>query len=375
MAQTVYRKDQYNELIRLLGTVEDGDVFLVRGDRSYGASGAEQFIDRLLGKRAIGSFHNFDPNPQLHDLETGVALFRKGRYKLILAIGGGSVLDMAKLISVFAHQSAGIKEIITANAPAEGRKTPVVAIPTTAGTGAEATKFAVLYIDKKKYSFEHPQILPDHVYLSPEFLRSASPYLTACAGLDALCQAIESAWSVNATDASLELALKAVSLVWNNLQEAVNHSDMNAREQMLEAAHLSGNAINITKTTAPHALSYAYTSYYGIPHGHAAALSLPFFLEFNHAVSDDNCTDARGAGSVRERIEKVLGVMNADIQRAPALLVDFFSSIGVHMEIASLTDTFDPNIIIEHVNTDRLTNNPRAVTKSDLRTLLRVQPI
>ncbi|MCF8346250.1 MAG: phosphonoacetaldehyde reductase [Bacteroidales bacterium] len=375
MAQKVYRKNKLDELKRFLETVGHENVFLVRGDRSYGASGAEQFIGEMLGKTDVGSFHNFDPNPQLDDLETGVALFRKGHYQLILAIGGGSVLDMAKLISIFAHQSAGIKNIITGSATAEGRKTPVIAIPTTAGTGAEATKFAVLYIDKKKYSFEHPQILPDHVYLSPEFLRSASPYLTACAGLDALCQAIESAWSVNATGASLELALKAVSLVWNNLQKAVNHNDINAMEQMLEAAHLSGRAINITKTTAPHALSYAYTSYYGIPHGHAVALSLPFFLGFNHAVSDNNCTDARGAGSVRERIEKVLGVMDADIQKAPTMLEDFFSSIGVHMDIASLTDTFDPNIIIDHVNTERLTNNPRAVTKSDLRTLLRVQPI
>jgi alcohol dehydrogenase len=374
MAQKVYRKDQINELKRLLRMAGQGDLFLVRGDSSYKTSGAEHFIDRLLGKTAVGTFHDFDPNPQLQDLEKGVALFKKGHYKLIVAIGGGSVLDMAKLISVFAHQSAGIKDIITGNARAEGRKTPVVAIPTTAGTGAEATQFAVLYTGKTKYSYEHTLILPDHVYLSPEFLRSASPYLTACTGLDAFCQAMESAWSVNATNTSLELAIDALSLIWNNLQKAVNHNDMDAREQMLEAAHLSGRAINITKTTAPHALSYAYTSYYGIPHGHAVALSLPFFLDFNYAVSDDNCTDARGAQRVKARIDKVLDVINSDIREAPALLKDFFSSIGISMDAASITGSFDPNIIIDHVNTDRLSNNPRAVNKSDLQTMLRVQP-
>ncbi len=373
MGQEVFREDQFSDLKALLKNIGHSNIFLVRGDRSYSISGAESFVYELLNSTEIDSFHDFESNPQMEDLETGIARFKKGDYKLILAIGGGSVLDMAKLISIFAHQQAGIEAIVKGNAPAENTKTPLLAIPTTAGTGAEATKFAVLYIDKKKYSFEHPLVLPDHVFLSPRFLLSSTPYLSACAGLDAFSQAVESAWSVNATDISQSLALEAIELIWEHLPKAVNQGDRDSRRFMLEAAHLSGKAINITRTTAPHALSYAFTSYYNIPHGHAVALTLPFFLEFNHAVSGDDCTDARGAESVRARIEKILEILHTDIEHARVHLEEFISSVGVNMDIASLTGSFDPEIIIENVNTERLTNNPRVVSKNDILNMLQNQ--
>ncbi|MEX2371673.1 MAG: phosphonoacetaldehyde reductase [Bacteroidales bacterium] len=373
MVQKVYRKDQLDELRGALEATGAGKIFVVRGDRSYGISGAESFVNKLLGNSKADSFHNFDPNPQLHDLEKGVARFRKGNYELILAIGGGSVLDMAKLISVFAHHETDIIDVVKGKSALTGGKTPLLAIPTTAGTGAEATKFAVLYIDKTKYSVEHPLILPDQVYLSPDFSTTADPYLTACTGLDALCQAVESIWSVNANSVSEEFALRAVEIIWGNLQQAVLHNNAAARENMVEAAYLAGRAINITRTTAPHALSYPFTSYYGIPHGHAVALSLPFFLNFNYLVTNENCTDKRGVKTVKERIDKVLRVLKANISDAPTLLTELFSSIGVNINIHTLIDGLDPRIIIEHVNTERLTNNPRIVTEKDIRSFLQVQ--
>jgi alcohol dehydrogenase len=373
MGQKVFRKGQLDELKGIIRSPGTGRIFVVRGDRSYSSSGAEAFVNVLLQGRAAESFHGFDPNPQLHDLVKGVELFRKDNYELILAIGGGSVLDMAKLISVFAHQSADITDIVKGASPVKEIKTPLLAVPTTAGSGAEATKFAVLYIDRQKYSVEHPLILPDYVCLSPGFTLSAAPYLTACTGLDALCQAIESTWSVNSNAESEAYALRAVELVWNNLQQAVDENSTTARERMTEAAFLSGRAINITRTTAPHALSYAFTSFYGIPHGHAVALSLPYFLQFNYQVTGDTCTDPKGTGSVRERIDKVLSVLKTDIDRAPGLLTDFFNRIGVDIDLHNLIDGFDPQIIIDHVNMERLTNNPRVVTKNDILTFLRDQ--
>jgi alcohol dehydrogenase len=373
MGQKVFRKGQLDELKGIIRSPGTGRIFVVRGDRSYSSSGAEAFVNVLLQGRAAESFHGFDPNPQLHDLVKGVELFRKDNYELILAIGGGSVLDMAKLISVFAHQSADITDIVKGASPVKEIKTPLLAVPTTAGSGAEATKFAVLYIDRQKYSVEHPLILPDYVCLSPGFTLSAAPYLTACTGLDAFCQAIESTWSVNSNAESEAYALRAVELVWNNLQQAVDENSTTARERMTEAAFLSGRAINITRTTAPHALSYAFTSFYGIPHGHAVALSLPYFLQFNYQVTGDTCTDPKGAGSVKERIDKVLSVLKTDIDRAPGLLTDFFNRIGVDIDLHNLIDGFDPQIIIDHVNMERLTNNPRVVTKNDILTFLRDQ--
>jgi alcohol dehydrogenase len=373
MVQKVFREDQLDELTGMLGTIGAGKVFVVRGDKSYRASGAESFVNRMPGGSDSDSFYHFDPNPQLKDLEKGVALFQQGEYDLILAIGGGSVMDMGKLISVFAHQESDIVEIVKGEAPVKDIKTPLLAIPTTAGSGAEATKFAVLYIDKKKYSVEHPLILPDYVYLSSGFTLSAGPYLTAYTGLDALCQAIESVWSVKSNAESEGFALQAITLIWNNLQEAVLNNNSSARKKMVEASFLAGRAINITRTTAPHALSYAFTSYYGIPHGHAVAISLPFFLNFNYKVSSENCNDARGADSVRERIGKVLEILKTDISQAPALLKDFFNSVGVNIDIPALIEGFDPNIVIENVNTERLTNNPGIVNKNDILSFLQYQ--
>jgi alcohol dehydrogenase class IV len=373
MVQKVFRKDQLDELTGMTRAIGAGKIFVVRGDRSFVTSGAEAFVRKLTDGSDPDSFHDFDPNPQMHDLERGIEIFRNGNYELILAIGGGSVLDMAKLISVFAHQESDITDIVKGKSPVKEIKTPLLAVPTTAGSGAEATKFAVLYIEKKKYSVEHPLILPDQLYLSSGFALSASPYLTACTGLDAFCQAVESTWSVNSNPESQEFSLQAIDLIWSNLQQAVHDNSVPAREKMAEAAYLAGRAINITKTTAPHALSYAFTSFHGIPHGHAVALSLPFFMSFNYMVTSEKCNDARGAESVRERIEKVLRILKTDISQAPALLKDFINSVGLNIDIPALIEGFDPNIVIENVNTERLTNNPRIVNKRDILTFLQVQ--
>ena len=373
MVQKVFRKDQLDELTGMLRGIGAGKIFVVRGGMSYVNSGAESFVQQLLDNSGADSFHHFDPNPQLLDLARGVTLFQKGNYELILAIGGGSVLDMAKLISVFAHQSEDITDIVKGASPVKEIKTPLLAVPTTAGSGAEATKFAVLYIDKKKNSVEHPLILPDYVYHSSVLTLSAGPYLTACTGLDAFCQAIESTWSVNANTESEGYSLRAVDLIWNNLQQAVLNKNALAREMMVEASFLAGRSINITRTTAPHALSYPFTSYYGIPHGHAVALSLPFFMNFNYHVTNETCTDTRGANNVKERIEKVLRILKTDIAHAPGLLSGFFSSIGVNIDLHALVDKFDPHIIVDHVNTERLTNNPRVVSKNDIMTFLQDQ--
>jgi alcohol dehydrogenase class IV len=364
--QKVLETKQFDALKKIVVKVDASKVFLLRGGKSFQKSGAEEFIRKLLPDQRFTSFFEFEPNPQLEDLKKGVALFNSGNFELIIAIGGGSVLDMAKLISVFAHQETDFEEIIQGKAKLTANKTPVLTIPTTAGSGAEATRFAVVYIGKQKYSVYHELMLPDTVYLDPAFLTTASPYLTACAGLDAFCQAIESVWSVNANDESQNYALEAISLIWRNLKKAVLENDAAAKGHMQQASYLAGKAINITKTTAPHALSYAFTSYYGIPHGHAVALSLPFFMEYNYQLNENNCTDPRGVDAVKGRIDKMLDLLGLHISEVKSALAHFFEILGVNTRIWTLIKNFDPNIIIDNVNVERLSNNPRQVSKTDI---------
>lgn len=365
--QDVFRASK-GELNELLASIKSKRIFLVRGGSSYENSGAKDFMDKNFPIK--GEFYSFDINPQMADLKKGIKLFKEGDYDFIIAIGGGSTLDMAKLISVFAHQENDYLEILQDNQKINTVKTPLLAIPTTSGTGAEATAFSVLYVDKKKYSVASETMLPNYVYLSSQFTVSASKYLSACTGADAFCQAIESVWSVNSTIESERYALQAVEMIWHHLKKAVDMNDDESKAMMLEASFLAGKAINITKTTAPHAISYAFTSYYGIPHGHAVSLSLPHFFEFNYNVSQNDCVDKKGSESVKQRLEKLMDMMGINKKHVKFELTTFFKSIGLNANISSLTNHFEPQIIIDNVNLQRLQNNPRRINDQDIRYFL-----
>ena len=368
--QILFQENRLEDLIKLVKEHKIERIFLVRGGKSYANTGAELFIKKLVGDIEIVSFYDFDINPNVVDLSRGVDLFRTNKFDLIIAIGGGSVLDMAKLISVFANQNDDFEEIIKSNKISNNSKTPLLAIPTTAGTGAEATHFAVVYIGKSKYSVADDNILPNYVYLSSMFSNYAKSYLTACTGLDAFSQAIESVWSVNSNEESMGYGLNAIELIWNNIAKAVNSNDKEAKYAMQEASYLAGKAINITKTTAPHAISYTFTSYYDIPHGHAVSISLPYFMKYNYYVEEEDCTDNRGFMSVKNRIDKILDILGLNILEVEEALIKFFELLGIEININKLILEFDKELIINNVNTERLSNNPRMVTKETINSFI-----
>jgi len=370
MKQILYRQGQYSDLKKFTETYSSENIFLVRGKSSYLNSGAKKFIENDLNLNDPVSFFNFENNPRIEDLKIGISLFKEGDYKLIIAIGGGSVLDMAKLISVMAHQDERIEDIVKKNTPLNKMKTPLLSVPATAGTGAEATSFAVLYIDKVKYSFADELVLPDYVYLTSEFSLSANPYLTACTGLDAFCQAVESIWSINSNEVSEKFAFEAVRIIWENLFSSVINDDKNAKIKMQEAAFLAGKAINITKTTASHAVSYAFSTYYDIPHGHAVALSLPFFFEFNSKVTDANCNDKRGSDAVKERLKKIMEILEMNSGNVKEGLTTFFKTLNINIDILSLIPDFNSEIIFKNINLERLKNNPAKVTENTISNFL-----
>ena len=152
---------------------------------------------------------------------------------------------------------------------------PLVAIPTTTGTGSETTQFAVIYRDNIKHSLSSAKLLPNHVFLVPKFTQAQPFPVRAAAGFDALSQAIESYWSGHGTTESDKAALDAIPLAASRLTMGLVDFTEEVAADMQEAAHLAGIAINTTKTTAPHALSYALTTDYGVDHGHAVGLLLP----------------------------------------------------------------------------------------------------
>lgn len=177
----------------------------------------------------------------------------------IVSQGGGATIDCAKWLA----RKYGLKH---------------TAIPTTAGTGSEVTKYCVLTVDGKKTTFEDEKFIPESYVLDPRLVKSLPKLETISSGLDALSQAMESFWSKNATDESRSYSTIAINLIPKNLVESVkNPNNEVARMNMLVAANMAGRAINITKTNVCHAASYSLTDIYDIPHGIACGLSLAYF--------------------------------------------------------------------------------------------------
>jgi alcohol dehydrogenase class IV len=364
-----------DELPRILAHTRPRHIFLVTGKTSYSRSGAEAALKAQLEPFMVTHWSDFDENPKLKHLELGLAQFGEARHDLVLAVGGGSAIDMAKLIKIFSSQSKPPSAYVEGSEALQPTTLPLVAIPTTAGSGSQATHFAVLYIGKTKYSVAHACMLPDVALVDPALLQGVAPRVAASAGLDALNQGIESYWSIHSTEASKSFAREAIELVCANLRDAVHRPSDSARFAMARAAHLAGDAINITMTTAPHAVSYPITSYFGVPHGHAGGLILAQVLVYNAGVEDDDCLDSRGAGYVRATMGEITGFLGAaDATHAAARYNALMDDISLSRDFSSLgIETLgDLEIIVNHgFNPQRVRNNPRLVTEDALRDMLR----
>jgi len=348
-------------------------VFLVTGKDSYFSSGAKKHLADFLAGCEVTRFFDFSSNPKAKDVKKGIELFGQVQPDTVIAVGGGSVIDIAKLVNFFATNGLEPVEYFKTTKDKLSKSKPLVAIPTTAGSGSEATSFAVLYIDKEKFSVDSEFILPDVAIVDPALTMSLPKYVTATTGMDALCQAVESYWSINSNDESKKYAKEAIELAMANLATVVNNATKSARLAMAKAANLAGKAINITRTTAPHAISYPLTSHFGIAHGHAVALTLPAMLEYNAKVNDEDLQDNRGCKYVRKTINEIAEVLGqSDLDSVKEMLAILMKSIGLKARLSELgvNSSADVGIIISGFNTERAANNPHKVTKQALRKIL-----
>jgi alcohol dehydrogenase class IV len=348
-------------------------LFFVVDESAYAASGADEVLEPLFRTRSITPFSGFELNPKLHDIERGIDRFREAQPDMVIALGGGTAIDLGKLIGSLANQDASAKEIILGQVRIQRAGPPLVAIPTTAGTGSEATHFAVAYVDGVKYSVADDTLIPDFAIVDPSLTHSLPASITAASGLDAFCQAIESMWSVHSTPESWGCANESTQLAWRHLAAAVQHPDAGDRDAMCRAAHLAGKAINISKTTAPHAISYTITSQLGVPHGCAVALTLGAVLVFNSQVTEADCNDARGAAYVRQTIDNIVGLLGFDTASdAERGIQSFVASLNCPTQLSEVGVTSDSRIeeLVQSVNVERLANNPRRLTNESLRAIL-----
>ncbi len=346
-------------------------VLLVTGNYSYEESGAKAAVDKLLRKHTVVTFNSLTPNPKLDEIKTLVQRYRDLNPDVVVAVGGGSVIDAAKAARLLAYQHGISEDLIKSNDIKSDPQSMFIAIPTTAGSGAESTHFAVIYVGKEKYSLAHPKALPDTVVLDPRLTASLSSHTTASTGMDAIAQAIEAYWSVKSTEASRSLCKRALALLLPTIERAVADPTIASRQAMLYGANLAGQAINTAFTTAPHALSYGFTMNFNIDHGEAVALTLPAFMRFNGSVTEHDCQDPRGTVFVSDRINEIAEILDAaDITAASKKIEDLIHAIGLSRAIKLSNPKGAVETLTYAVNNDRLKNNPRIVARSDIQMIL-----
>lgn len=363
-----------SSLPALIAEFNARSVFLLHGRSSFRSSGLDRRLETLLPSTRVTRWSDFNPNPIIDDLAGGLKALRGAGGDCLVSIGGGSVMDMAKLLKFYAETQESPADLLRRGAnPDRMGSIPHIAIPTTSGSGSEATHFAVVYCDGVKHSIADERLLPEAAIVDAELTYLLPARQTAVSGMDALCQAIESYWSVHSTEESRQLAADALALIRDHLPSAVRSPGPGNRSAMSVAAHLAGKAINITKTTAPHAISYTLTMRFGIPHGHAVALTLGELLVYNSRVTADDATDPRGPGFVRERIADLQRSLGCDSPEATReWLWTLMGRIGLETRLDALgvRTSADRDAVVDGVNIQRLANNPRTLTRDGLQAII-----
>lgn len=291
------------------------------------------------------TFSDFEPNPDYESIVEGAEVFRAKNCDCLVSIGGGSSIDVAK----------GIKHIL------KNRDIVHIAIPTTSGTGCESTQFAVVYKEGVKQSLDSEELLPNVAILDGSLVLSVPDFQKRCTSLDAMCQCIESHWSMNSTEESREYSMAGLKMIISN-HKSYLANDPDAGRNMMCGANLSGRAINITRTTAPHALSYAITKEYGIPHGCAVALTVIQFWDLLLSNLDET-THPAGKKFMEERLNELSCAfggkgLSDGLNMADNVIAELLPSMNAHVGNAQT--------ILSEINTDRLKNYPLNLNSKEL---------
>jgi alcohol dehydrogenase class IV len=254
-------------------------------DRNLAETGFREKIAALLDKADVryALYDKTEPEPALELADEGTTLALKKKCDGVVGIGGGSAMDLAKAIAVLAANKGKAQDYLGLN-KVPGPGLPKIMIPTTAGTGSEVT-FTAVFIRrklKKKEGINSPYLYPELALLDPDLTISLPPHPTAATGIDALCHAIESYTSVNASPMSELISLEAIGLISDNLRTAVHDGgNIEAREAMLLGSLYAGLGLANAGVTAVHSLSYPLGGKYGVSHGLANTIMLPRVMAFN----------------------------------------------------------------------------------------------
>lgn len=299
------------------------------------------------------------PNPRFEDMLSAAELYKKEKCDFLIGAGGGSPLDSAKMIKLLITNS--YETALTE--PMQDNDIEFLAIPTTSGTGSEATKYSIFYVNEnEKHSISHEGFLPDYVILDEEFLKTVPLYQRRCTAMDALCHAIESYWNVKSNEESKEYARRAIELFCAN-KSGYLANEPRANRGMLLASYYAGKAINITSTTAAHAMCYNITINCKTAHGHSVAVNMREIWDYMN-THNEAVNDKRGREYVLKTLDEA-GVMLGGKNSADGAAI--FASLVDEFELCAPSADYEKvNSFAQSVNPDRLLNNPTTLGTEDV---------
>jgi phosphonate metabolism-associated iron-containing alcohol dehydrogenase len=319
----------WNSLERLPQVLAGREAVVVTFPEARGTR-LEERIAQLLGAKVREVISDVEPNPEVRWFDSRYpAFWQRHGGAVLVAVGGGSVIDTAKLLQVAGADRSfeAIRAPLAAGAQPDVRQScPLIAVPTTAGTGSEVTPWATLWergtSAPKKYSLHTPRSWPEAAIVDPSLALSAPPAVTRNSALDALSHSLESIWNVNSNPVSDTLAVEAARTVIATLPGLMSQpNDAALRTRMARAATMAGLAFSNTRTALAHSVSYEMTLRHGLPHGLACSFTLPMVWRM-----------AEGTDAARDEVLK--RIFGAEVRDAPARLEEFLHGVGVATRFA-----------------------------------------
>ncbi|MCI5495822.1 MAG: iron-containing alcohol dehydrogenase [Roseburia sp.] len=316
----------------------------------------------------VDAYTETEGNPSVETVEKAAAAFCKSGADFIIALGGGSPMDVAKAVGVVARYGGSITEYEGGDR-VPGDIIPLIAIPTTAGTGSEVTAFSVITDHSRNYKltvFSY-KLIPAYAILDPELLTTAPVSVAAACGIDAMVHALEAYISKDASPFSDAMAEKALELIGKNIRRYVaDRTDIEAAEAMITGSLFAGIAFSWARLGDVHAMSHPVSAYFDVPHGVANAILLPTIVEYN-ALAD--------RGKYLKLFNYISLTPASEAEFEPFMLVDLLTELNEQLgipgslgEVGVTADKFDA-MADDAMKSGNIAVNPRSTTKKDVLSL------
>ena len=300
-------------------------------------------------------FSDVEENPQLRGVIEAAKLVRETHADAVVGIGGGSTMDTAKFTAAIARENADALACFQGGIPFPKTRFPMIAVPTTAGTGSEVTQVSVISHGREKKTINNPVFMPTLAIVDPGLTLTVPPHTTMNTGLDAMAHALEGYWSKNHQPISDLCAIEAVRLVLENLETAYRDgSNLAARENMSLAALLGGMSFALPKTAGSHACSYPLSEDYHLPHGEACAFTLDSFVRINADERLETISKKAGLSGTEELAERIKALKKL---------------AGLRMTLADLGEVDMDKLCRDAAKHPLMRNNPVAMDEAALRNL------